>query len=288
MAVLKTTWHHARRTPYQAFAAVFIMMQTFFIITIFTLFVFGSARVISYVESLPQVMAFFKPEAKQDQIDAVGEKLKATGKISRLEFVSQKEALQIYREQNKDEPLLSELVDATVLPSSYNISTHNIADLSEISSQLQKSSYIQKVIFPKDVIANLTSITNALRKVGIIASAILALDAIFIMIIIVGIKISQRREEIEIMRLLGATNWYIRWPFILEGMMYGVLGAIVGWIVAMAAFWYTIPFLTSFLRGIPIFPFPIEFLAGLLGVEIIIAILLGSFSSFLAVLRYLK
>ena len=288
MAVLKTTWHHARRSPYQAIAAVFIMMQTFFVISFFSLIMYGSARVISYVESLPQVIAFFKVETKQSEIDTLGEQLKATGKVSKLQFVSQKDALKIYRNQNKDEPLLLELVSDSILPPSFNISTYNIKDLVTISDIIQRSPAIQKVNFPRDVINNLTTITNALRKVGIILSVVLALDAICIMVIIVGIKISQRHEEIEIMRLLGATNWYIRWPFIMEGILYGVFGAVVGWAVAMGAFWYGRPLVASFVGSAAIVQFPWEFLFGLLGIEILIAILLGAFSSFLAVLRYLK
>jgi cell division transport system permease protein len=110
----------------------------------------------------------------------------------------------------------------------------------------------------------------------------------FIMVIIIGMKISQKKKDIEIMRLIGAGGWYVRWPFIVEGISYGAVGAILGWGISSGTLWWATPFLTDFLKGIPLFPIPLIFFFGLLGIEILVAIILGILSSFLAVLRYLK
>lgn len=288
MTFLKTTWHHVRRSPYQAIAAVLIMTLTFFVISVFTFVILGSAKVISYFESRPQVTAFFKDEAKRENIDALKEQLVATGKVSETRFVSKEEALKIYQEQNKDDPLLLELVTADILPASLEISTYNIEDLAVISEMLKDSTLVSEVIFQKDVVATLTSWTSALRKIGIGLISAFSLVSIFIMVTIIGIRISQKKEEIEIMRLLGATKWYIRWPFIFEGMMYGVAGAFFGWLISVTILLYASPFLAAFLKGIPLFPVPVLVMGEILGAELLIAIFLGMFSSWLAVLRYLK
>lgn len=288
MGTLNTTWKHVRRSPYQAFAVIFIMAQTFFVVSFFAFVIFGTSKIISYFESAPQVTAFFKDNAKQNDIDNVKAQISSTGKAASIEFVSKQDALKIYREQNKDDPLLLELVTADVLPAALKISAVKIEDLPGISDALSQSSAVDKVVFEKDVVQSLTSWTSALRKIGIVITAILALDAVFIMVIITGIRISQKREEIEIVKLLGASNWYIRWPFMVEGISYGLVGAFVGWLVSSAAFLYAMPFLSSFLRGIPFLPNSPIFFLGLLGGEILLAVVLGIFSSFIAVLRYLK
>lgn len=288
MQYLKTTWKHIRRSPYQAFAAIFIMLQTFFVVSLFTFLILGSAKIISYFESLPQVTAFFKSDVKQENIDSIKNQVLSTGKVSKVKFVSKQDAYAIYKQQNKNDPLLLDLVTADILPASLEISTGKIEDLSSLSEMLKSSSYVKEVVFPKDIISSLTSWTNALRKIGFALIVVLGLDSMFIMVIITGIKISQRREEIEIMKLLGATNWYIRWPFIFEGIFYGVLGAFVGWIVSTGTLLYASPFLSSFVGAIPIFPVPFLFLLELLLGELLLAILLGAFSSYMAVLRYLK
>lgn len=288
MALSKTTWRHIRRSPYQAFAAIFIILQTFFVISVFTFVIVGSAKIIDYFESLPQVTAFFKSETQTQDIRAIENQLKQSGRVESVKFVSKEEALQIYQQKFKDDPLLLEFVTADILPASLEIATNEIDDLAIISEELRKSPDVQEVVFPKDVVANIAAWTDALRKIGIGLIAVLLLDSVFLMVIIIGIKISQRRDEIEIMRLLGATNWYIRWPFILEGILYGVAGAFFAWFLSSAALWYMTPLLMSFLQGIPITPFEPIFLLGLLGAELAFAVVLGAFSSFLAVLRYLK
>lgn len=288
MGFLKTTWHHVRRSPYQALAAILVMTLTFFIVSIFTFVIFGSSKVISYFESKPQVTAFFKDEAKQENIDALKESLNQTGKVSTVRFVSKQEALKIYREQNKKYPLLLDLVTAEILPSSLEISTYKIDDLGSISEMLKKSNFVQEVIYQKDVVSTLTSWTNALRKIGLALVSIFFLVSIFIMLTIIGFKISQKKEEIEIMRLLGATSWYVRWPFIFEGIFYGVAGAFFGWLIAASLLGYATPSISYFLQGIPLLPVSIIFLLEILGAELLLAIILGTFSSFLAVLRYLK
>lgn len=285
---LNTTWHHIRRSPYQAFAAVFIMMQTFFVISLFTFVIVGSARIIAHLESLPQVSAFFTSEAKQEEIDVFKKQLYDTGKVSRIEFISKKEALKIYNSRFKDDPLLLEFVTEETLPASFNIYTHKVEDLAEVARNLKSSTIVDEVSFSEDVVKNLTTWTNAIRKIGIALIAVLALDSIFLMVIIIGIKISQKKDEIEIMQLIGATNWYVRWPFVLEGIFYGIAGAIIGWILASGALLYASPYMASFLRGIPVLPVSWLFLVGLLGFEFVLAILLGFISSLLAVYRYLK
>jgi len=249
---------------------------------------FGSSKAISYFESRPQVTAFFKNEVKQGDINNLKNQLIATNKISSIKFVSQQDALKIYKEQNKNDPLLLELVTADILPASLEISTTRIQDLSAIDNMLKVSPLVSDVVFQKDVVSVLTSWTDALRSIGLGLIIVLSLVSIFIMMTIIGVKISHKKSDIEIMRLIGADRWYVRWPFILEGVSYGAVGAVLGWLISSGVLWIASPFLSSFLKGMSIFPISLLFLFGLLGTEIIVAVILGALSSFLAVLRYLK
>jgi cell division transport system permease protein len=288
MSFAKTTWKNIRRSPYQALAAILIMTLTFLAISFFTFLLVGSSKVINYFESKPQVTAFFKNEAKQSDINQLENQLQTTGKIASIKFVSKEEALKIYREQNANDPLLLDLVTADVLPSSFEISTAKIEDMGTISNMLNKSAIVSDVIYQKDVVSTLTTWTSAIKKIGIVLIVLLSLVSIFIMATIVGIKISQKKEDIEIMKLIGATNWYIRWPFLTEGILYGIIGAVVGWTIATAGLLYATPFMESFLKGIPVLPASYTDLLILLGLEIVFAVFLGAVSSFLAVLRYSK
>ena len=290
MKFFKTAWKNIRRSPYQAIGAIYVMTLIFLVFSIFTITIFSASRIISYLESRPQVTAFFKDEAGLDDIDALKNSLNKSGLISSVKYVSKEQALEIYKEQNKNDPLLLDLVTADILPASLEISTYQIDDLNLVSETLKKSNIVDQVVFQKELVSKLTSITDVLRKSGLVIVVLLAIVFIFIMMMIIGTRISQKKEDIETMRLIGASSWYIRWPFILEGIFYGLFGTIIGWLISVGALLYLSPILSSteFLRGLPIFPIPPLYFLELLGVEVLFAIILGAFSSYLAVLRYLK
>lgn len=285
---IATAWKHIRRSPYQALAAIMIMVVTFLAISVFSILTIGSSKVITYFESKPQVTAFFHDEATVAQIRQLENQLKGSGKVASLKYISKEEALRIYKEQNKSDPLLLDLVTADILPASLEISTYQLTELPAISASLKTNPIVQEVVFQQDVVSTLTTWTNTIRIIGLGLIVVLTIVSILIMATIIGMKISQKKEEIEVMQLIGATKWYISWPFIYEGMFYGVVGACVGWLVSSVALFFSSPMLATFLQGIPLFPVPWFFYAGLFGGEVLLAMLLGWFASVLAVNRYIK
>jgi cell division transport system permease protein len=101
-------------------------------------------------------------------------------------------------------------------------------------------------------------------------------------------KISSRREEIEILGLLGATKWYIRFPFIIEGMIYGIVSAVIAWGAAYLLLLYSTPFLVSFLTGIPLFPVPVIFMLEIAGGLLALGVIVGGIGSFFAVRHFFQ
>ena len=118
--------------------------------------------------------------------------------------------------------------------------------------------------------------------------AFLLIFATLVIIMIIGFKIRLKRTEIEIMRLLGASPSFIRNPFILEGMFYGVAGATLAWLVSYALLWYFTPFLQGYLGEVRLLPVNPLFMLALLGGSLALAIFVGGVGSFAAVRRYLK
>jgi len=289
MIHIKTVAKYIRRSPYQAIAATLIMSLTFLTISVFALITILSVRLIDYFESRPQISVFFEPGTPQEKIEAARKTLESTGKTSSIKFISQEEALAIYREFNKDEPLLVELVSADILPPSLDVKAEVVTDLPALADLAQKSEGVDRVIFQKDIVDTLSQWTNAFRQIGVAIIAVLLIVSIFVILTIIGIKITIRRGEIEIMKLIGASDWFIRMPFILEGIFYSVFGAFIGWSVSyIALLIFASSGLQSFFSGVPIFPIEPIYMIAVLGIELFAAILLGAFASFLAVFRYLK
>lgn len=288
MVLLRTTWQHIRRSPYQAVAAILIMGLTIFASTIFTLAALTSSEVIHYFESRPQITAFFKSGTDQSQVQAFEDKLKATGKVAKTKYVSQEEALAIYKEQNKNDPLLLELVTADILPASLEVSATDVRYLSQLDDLIKQEPIVEEVVFQKNIVDTLISWTSFVRKAGVTLIGFLTFESVLIVIMVIAMKIAIKREEIEIMRLLGATAWFVRLPFLMEGIIYGVVGSLLAVLVSFGLFWSLKTFISSFFSGIPLTVFNMPNILAILLFEILGGAVVGMVGSFLAVWRYLK
>lgn len=286
---VQTVAKYIRRSPYQSIAASLIMSLTFLTIAVFAIMTIISIRAIDYFEARPQLSVFLADEADRSDIDSLTSQLQNTGKAQSIRFVSKEEALKIYQEQNSDDQLLLDLVTAEILPASLDVQAYDAIDLAALARIAQDSPVVEEVVYQEDIVNTLTQFTNGVRQIGIAIIGVLVLVSIFVILTIIGIKITVRRDEIEIMKLIGASNWFIRTPFILEGMFYGAVGAIIGWGIAYAVlYFYATPQIKGFFGNIPVLPIDPVYMLGILGGLFLSAIILGAFSSFLAVLRYLK
>jgi cell division transport system permease protein len=301
MANRKQFWLRSRRTPYQTLASVFMIFVTMFVVGVFiSLFAFSSA-ILSYFETKPQLTVFFKDEKKQEEINVLIQKIQTTGKLANYNYISKDQALAIYREQNKNDPLLLEMVTADILPSSLEISAISPKYLVEIKEIVDKEEGIDEIVFQKDIVDTLVSWTSTIKKIGFIFIIFLLMSTFAILFTTISIKIALRREEIEILNLVGATSWYIKRPFVLEGMFYGIIGSTQAFIVIILFLLYLQPFLTSFFQGIPsltlinfqnyqvnIWPISFSIYILLWFILLISGIFVGLLGSLFAVSRYLK
>lgn len=284
---LKSAFQHVRRSPYQALSAIGIMTLTLFVACLFFLVAIGSQVILSHFEKKPQITAFFADEKDQASIEDLKEKLGKTGKVSQLKFVSKEEALKIYQEQNKDDPLLLEMVTAEILPASLEISATDAKYLAGLAEILKNEPLIEDVIYQKDVVDALISWTSGIRLAGSLLVSFLVVVCLLTILTIIGMKIALKRKEIEILKLVGAGSWFIRMPFLLEGIFYGIVGAVFSWGIIYLLLWYATPFLSPFLAGIPVLPVPPLFMLYLLLGMVVLASFVGGFGSFLALLRYI-
>ena len=288
MRVFNYVGKNIRRTPYQALAASMIMFLTFLTLQLFLVIALGSQQILQYYESKPQVIAFFKDSTTQKDIDAIKRALSETGRVKELTFVSKDDALQIYRDFNSGDPILLELVTASMLPASLEVSTNSLVDLSYIGEILGKEPVVQEVAFPKDLVQNVLQGTTLIRWVGGVLVSFLIVFSILIILMIIGFKIRIKRNEIEIMRLLGASTWFIRAPFIWEGIIYALSGASAAWVSSYVLLWYFTPFLEPYLYEVKLLPISPIIMLELLGIALLSAIVIGFIGSFSAVRRYLK
>ena len=277
-----------RRSPYQALAATMAMALTFFVSSIFIILIVGGQIVLNYIEQRPQVIAFFKDDTTQNRINEIITTVKNTNLTKDVKFVSKEEALAIYRERNKDEPLLLESVSADFLPASIDISVLRAQDIEQVTKIVKDQKEVERVITPENLVAQLVKWTKTLRAGGIIFVSTLMSISFLIIIMVVGMRIALRREEINIMNLVGATKWYIAKPFFLEGALYGIIGSTIAIIFIYALLLFYSPNIQEFLGPIQIFPVKPIFFIILWATEAAVASLIGIIGASIALYRYLK
>ena len=283
-----TTWKHIRRSPYQSLAAILIMILTLFIASVFTLTSIGMDKVLRFVEAKPQITAFFKDEVEEKQIQDLKIELEKNDMVASVKYISKEDALNIYKDQNKNDPILLELVTANILPASIEISAKEAKYLKDLNDIIKDKPGIEEVMYQMDVVDSLIKWINFIRTAGIVFVLFLTLISISIIMMVIGMKISMRREEIEILKLVGATNWYIKKPFILEGILYEIIGAIFAWALSYIMILYATPVLSSFLSGLSLLPVPPLIMIGILFAEAFFGVFIGFIGSFVAIRRYFR
>ncbi|EKD68018.1 MAG: hypothetical protein ACD_48C00107G0002 [uncultured bacterium] len=286
-----------RRSPYQTLAAILTMFLTFLLGGVFALTTGMSLSILRYFEGKPQLTVFFMEKAGKPEADVLKITLEGTGKVASTKFVSKDDALAIYKEQNKNDPLLLEMVTADILPASLEVTAIDPRFLSELEPVIKEADGVEEVIFQKDVVDALLSWTNAIRIIGGTLAGLLAIDSLLIIMTVIGLKIAMKKEEIEILKLIGATQWYIRKPFVIEGGIYGVVGAFFAWLMMTILLLVFRSSLLSFLGAIPVIhtllinPLSSVFLilaGAFLGVLGITGFLLGAIGSLITLNRYIK
>jgi cell division transport system permease protein len=224
-------WRYIRRSPYQSLAAVMTLFITFLVAGFYILVTSASSAVLEYFESKPQITVFFTDEATKEDADKLTQELKNTGKSASFKYVSKEDALTLYQEQNKDDPLLLEMVSADILPASLEVTAISPEYLADFEKIISAKENVEEVIYQKDVVDSLLAWSNAARVAGFFLAALLIFDSFFVIMTVIGMKIAIRKEEIEILKLVGASPWYIRLPFVYEGMLYGLSGAFLAWTI---------------------------------------------------------
>ncbi|MBI3559947.1 hypothetical protein HY087_02365 [Candidatus Gottesmanbacteria bacterium] len=297
MTSLTTAWKHMRRSPYQAMAAILSMFLTLLLAGLFFLATVASYFILHYFESKPQITVYFQDKTSQEAIHKLENDLTATAKTASIKYISKDDALAIYREQNKKDPLLLEMVTADILPASVEVSATDPKFLSDLEAVIKNAEGVEEVVYQRDVVETLISWTNAIRWVGGSLAGLLAVDSILIVTTIIGMKIALKKQEVEILNLVGASPWYIRAPFLLEGGLYGLFGAGIASVIIAGLTLWLYPFLLVYLGVVPAIggvlsePNSAAFLlsaSGFFGGLAGIGFLLGSIGSLVAVERYLK
>jgi cell division transport system permease protein len=289
MTAIKNTWHHLRRSPFQSLIALLVMIFSFFIITVFITTNSGLSRVLVYFETKPEITLFLKDSLDQTATSNLQKELASYQNIKEIKFISKDKALEIYKQENKNNPMLTEMVTASILPASFEVTVSDPKTLEKIyQNYATRTDVIDEIIYQKDIINSLLDWTNAIRKIGLIVTFIVGLIGFFTISTIVAMKITNRKDEIRISRLLGASNFYVKKPFLLEGAFYGICGSFIGAILSFIITLILRSSINSFFQPVIFIDADFTFFGLVLLSEMFFGSFIGLLASWIGVKRYIK
>lgn len=252
---MKNIFNSIKRTPYQSLATFLILVFTLFLTLFFFNLISFFYGILSYVETKPQIIVYFQTQTPEIEIFKIKDSLASSGKTTSIKYISQKEALEIYKQLNKDNPLLLEMVSAEILPASLEINAKKPEYLLEMAEFLKKQPGVDEVQFQKEIINQISNISNNLRRIAFFIFIYLTITTFLVIITTTAFKIAFKKEEIELLRLLGASKFYVKIPYLLEGVFFGFVSSLTAFIIYYGIFFYFKPFLLSYFYGIPSLPF---------------------------------
>ncbi|MBU1092257.1 ABC transporter permease [Patescibacteria group bacterium] len=300
LRIIKTSWQGFWRNGWLSLVAIFIMVQVLLLVGIFLSLNVGVGRAIQTINNQIDVAVFFKEYVPEADITSYQTKISSVDNIKSIQFISQEEALAKYVASSQYNQELIEVIDgdASFFPTSLEIKVNNPDLLEQVIEQIKKQDtdgIIATTSWEKNqiVIEKLRKINKLLVLGNVGISLILLIVALLIIFNTIRITIFTRKEEIEIMKLVGATDWYIRWPFVLEGVLYGFIGALLAFGLTILMYQGLIWFLGSSYWSWQsvsktIGDFGYLFALRLFVFQLIFGIFVGSFSSYLATKRYLR
>jgi cell division transport system permease protein len=229
---VKETFKSIRRNQLMSFASVSTVALSLLVLGLFLLMVMNANNLAKYLESQVQISVYMEDSASNDNLAAAAKSLKAMPGVIKVTSVNKAEALAKFKKRLGDQNrLLDALGEENPFPYSFDVQVDKPERIAEIVPKIDEMKGVETAKFGQEVVEHMFKLTRLLRLGGIVLVVLLAMATLFIISNTIRITVFARRREVSIMKYVGATNWFIRWPFLLEGMFLGFAGALVASLV---------------------------------------------------------
>lgn len=209
-------------------ASLMIMCATMVIFGIFLILTENINHFVQEVESAQGIQVFINNDATKEQIDEIERKLRALDGVSTTVYVSKEDALNQMKEKFGDKKdLLAGYEENNIFPASYVVTLTDLTKSKEVQDQILTFDNIKKITSKDETVSTLINLANGIKIVTGVILILLIIISVFIISNTIKLTVHARRKEISIMKYVGATNSFIRWPFIVEGMIIGIFASII-------------------------------------------------------------
>lgn len=285
---LKQALISMRRNLGMGVASVATIAVALLILGGFVLIILNASRMTTAVESQMEIAAFLKVDASQKDVDGVGYLIRQLPGVSSVELVTKEQGLaQVGPALGGESQLLAALGGENPLPDYYRVKVERPEQVIPTAQAIARMPHVDEVRYGQGTIEKLLAFTRWLRLIGTTLLVALSLAAVFLVANTIRISVYAKKREISVMRYVGATNWFIRWPFIIEGFLLGALGGGIAVFILMLGYQTMLNYVQSTLNFIPWVTDPALMRDMVLGLVALGAVV-GVLGSIISMRRYLE
>ncbi|MEK9184035.1 MAG: permease-like cell division protein FtsX [Patescibacteria group bacterium] len=296
LRLVKYGWQHFWRNKWLSLATLFIIVLALIVFEMLIVFSVITKTGLEILKDKIDISVYFKVATPESEILKIKKSIEELSEVDKVEYVSKEKALEIFKEKHKNDPTIIqalEELEENPLSSLINIKAKDPTFYSIIAGKLDNNDWrplIEKITYTQNkvVIERLGKIVDIGNKLGLILTILLSISAILVTFNTVSLAIYSAREEIGIMRLVGAPNYFITGPYIVEGIIYGLLAAIISMLIFWPVAYWASPYLKFLLSNLDLRVYLLENFFKLLGYQILFGVGLGVVSSNFAIRKYLK
>lgn len=294
--IVKYGWQNFSRGKWLSVATLVVIVLALLVFESLIIFTVITKTSLATLRGKIDISMYFKPSTPEEEIMKIKKSIEALPEVETVAYVSRDKALALFKERHKDDPTVSQALEElneNPLSALVNIKAKNPAHYAAIAAQLDSNDWrplTQKITYHQNqiVIERLGKIIAVANRFGLITTILLTLTAIIVTFNTVSLAIYSNRDEIGVMRLVGAPNRFISGPYVVEGIIYGVLGAAISIAIFWPAVYWGAPYLKYFVADLNLRAYFFDNLWRLVGYQLLFGIALGVISSNFAIQKYLK
>ena len=277
-----------RRNNWMSVASIGTVAVSLFIFGMFLMMVMNMNKLAENMESQVQINVYLLDKVDREQARDIEKDLKKIEGVESVGFVTKDEAMERFKDRLGDQKTLLDALDETnPLPDSFEVTVTNPDLVKTAAEKMEKIDGVECAKYGQDVMEHLFEITRLLRIFGFTLMLVLAFATLFIISNTIRLTVFARRKEIAIMKYVGATDWFIRWPFVMEGMVLGLFGSIIAAMVLRTAYTAMAEKVYETLAFFPLIPEQ-PFLTYITIVVVISGMVVGAIGSAVSIKKFLK
>ena len=252
---IKETYKSIRRNGFMSFASISTVAVSLLVLGMFLMIFLNTNNLAQYLENQVQISVYMQDSATDKELASVQDKLTKMPGVVKVTQVNKQQALERFKKRLGDqEQLLNSLGKENPFPNSFEVQVDNPDRIKVLTPQIGQLPKVETAKFGQEVVEHLFQLTKILRLGGIVLVVFLAMATLFIISNTIRLTVFARRKEVIIMKYVGATDWFIRWPFLLEGMTLGFFGAVVAFVLINSIYASLLDRIHATLAFLPLLP----------------------------------